>query len=129
MGVIDFIIFGFYMCGVLAIGYYHFKRNKTADDYNVGGRSISSGHVGLSIVATDVGGGFSIGLGGLGFVMGLAGSWLLFTGLAGTKRISPPGIFLSDQRGCPDIYQLDGDHYPHLADRHDTVSENVCLYG
>lgn len=35
------------------------------------------------VVATDVGGGFSIGLGGLGFVMGLSGSWMLFTGLIG----------------------------------------------
>ncbi len=40
-------------------------------------------HVGLSVVATDVGGGFSIGLGGLGFVMGISGSWMLFTGLVG----------------------------------------------
>ena len=44
---------------------------------------MSSLHVGLSVVATDVGGGFSIGLGGLGFVMGISGSWLLFTGLIG----------------------------------------------
>jgi SSS family solute:Na+ symporter len=35
------------------------------------------------VAATDVGGGFSIGLGGLGYVMGLSGSWLLFTGLIG----------------------------------------------
>ena len=35
------------------------------------------------MVATDVGGGFSIGLGGLGFVMGLSASWLLFSGLIG----------------------------------------------
>lgn len=40
-------------------------------------------HIGLSVVATDVGGGFSIGLGGLGFVIGIAGSWMLFTGLIG----------------------------------------------
>lgn len=40
-------------------------------------------HIGLSVVATDVGGGFSIGLGGLGFAMGIAGSWMLFTGLLG----------------------------------------------
>lgn len=40
-------------------------------------------HIGLSVVATDVGGGFSIGLGGLGFLMGLSGSWMLFTGLIG----------------------------------------------
>lgn len=44
---------------------------------------MSAGHIGLSVVATDVGGGFSIGLGGLGFTMGLSGSWMLFTGLIG----------------------------------------------
>lgn len=44
---------------------------------------MSSYHIGLSVVATDVGGGFSIGLGGLGFTMGLSGSWMLFTGLIG----------------------------------------------
>ena len=71
------------MAGVLSIGVYHFRRNKDTEDYYVGSRSIKAHHVGLSIVATDVGGGFSIGLGGVGFAMGLAGSWLLFTGLVG----------------------------------------------
>jgi SSS family solute:Na+ symporter len=42
---------------------------------------MSSWHIGLSVVATDVGGGFSIGL-GLGFT-GISGSWMLFTGLLG----------------------------------------------
>ena len=83
MHPIDYAILTVYMVGVVAIGYYHFRRNKSAEDYYVGSRDISSHHVGLSIVATDVGGGFSIGLGGLGFVMGLSGSWLLFTGLLG----------------------------------------------
>ncbi|MBN1822125.1 MAG: sodium:solute symporter family protein, partial [Prolixibacteraceae bacterium] len=62
---------------------YFYKRNKNADDYFVGGRKMGAWHIGLSVVATDVGGGFSIGLGGLGFAMGLSGSWLLFTGLIG----------------------------------------------
>lgn len=44
---------------------------------------MGSWHIGLSVVATDVGGGFSIGLGGLGYLMGLSGSWMLFTGLLG----------------------------------------------
>lgn len=83
MSTLDYLIFGLYMCGVLAIGFYHFRRNKSAEDYYVGSRSIKAHHVGLSIVATDVGGGFSIGLGGVGFMMGLSGSWLLFTGLVG----------------------------------------------
>ncbi len=83
MSIIDYVIFGLYMAGVLGVGFYHFFRNRSAEDYYVGGRDIPAHHVGLSIVATDVGGGFSIGLGGLGFVMGLSGSWLLFTGLVG----------------------------------------------
>jgi len=83
MHAIDYVLFGVYMLAVLGVGFYFYRKNKTADDYYVGGRSISSTHVGLSVVATDVGGGFSIGLGGVGFVMGLSGSWLLFTGLVG----------------------------------------------
>lgn len=68
---------------MLSVGYFFLRKNKNADDYYVGGRRMGSLHVGLSVVATDVGGGFSIGLGGLGFIMGIAGSWMLFTGLIG----------------------------------------------
>lgn len=68
---------------MLAVGFYFMRRNKDIDDYYVGGRKMSSGHIGLSVVATDVGGGFSIGLGGLGFAIGISGSWMLFTGLIG----------------------------------------------
>jgi SSS family solute:Na+ symporter len=80
---IDYLIFGMYMAVIIGIGFYFFKKNKNHEDYYVGGRDISPSHVGLSIAATDVGGGFSIGLGGLGYAIGLSGSWLLFTGLVG----------------------------------------------
>lgn len=83
MHPIDLSIFVIYIAGLLAFGYFFFKRNTGGDDYYVGGRKMNSLHIGLSVVATDVGGGFSIGLGGLGFVMGLSGSWMLFTGLIG----------------------------------------------
>jgi len=83
MHPIDLTIFIVYVIGLLAFGYYFHKKNTGGDDYYVGGRQMKSVHIGLSVVATDVGGGFSIGLGGLGFVMGLSGSWMLFTGLIG----------------------------------------------
>ena len=83
MHFIDYLIFLVYFLLILYIGFYFYRKNQNKEDYYVGGRNIPASHVGLSIVATDVGGGFSIGLGGLGFVMGLAGSWLLFTGLVG----------------------------------------------
>jgi SSS family solute:Na+ symporter len=76
-------VFGLYILAILFVGFYYFNKTKTADDYFVGGRNLNYFHIGLSVVATDVGGGFSIGLGGLGFTMGLSGSWLLFTGLIG----------------------------------------------
>ena len=83
MSLLDYGIFTLYMLAVVGVGYHFHRKNRTAEDYFVGGRSISPGHVGLSVAATDVGGGFSIGLGGLGYAMGLSGSWLLFTGLVG----------------------------------------------
>jgi SSS family solute:Na+ symporter len=83
MNIIDYLIFGLYMLAVLSVGAYFFFKNRHSEDYYVANREMGATHVGLSIVATDVGGGFSIGLGGVGFLMGLAGSWLLFTGLVG----------------------------------------------
>lgn len=68
---------------MLGIGFYFYKKNKSSEDFYVSGRNMNSWHIGLSVVATDVGGGFSIGLGGLGFTMGISGSWMLFTGLLG----------------------------------------------
>ena len=83
MHYIDLIIFIIYFLAMIGIGFYYFRKNKTDEDYYVGGRGIGKWHIGLSVVATDVGGGFSIGLGGLGFAIGISGSWLLFTGLVG----------------------------------------------
>ncbi len=83
MHIIDILIFVVYMVAMLGVGFFFLKKNSGADDYYVGGRGMGSWHIGLSVVATDVGGGFSIGLGGLGFTIGLSGSWMLFTGLIG----------------------------------------------
>jgi len=81
--IIDISIFVLYMIAMLGVGVYFLKRNKSQEDYYVGSREMTSFHIGLSVVATDVGGGFSIGLGGLGFLIGLSGSWMLFTGIIG----------------------------------------------
>ncbi|MCF8296415.1 MAG: sodium:solute symporter family protein [Saprospiraceae bacterium] len=81
--IIDISVFVLYMLSMLGVGIYFLKRNKSQEDYYVGSRKMTSFHIGLSVVATDVGGGFSIGLGGLGFLIGLSGSWMLFTGIIG----------------------------------------------
>jgi SSS family solute:Na+ symporter len=95
---IDLSIFIIYLLAMLGVGVYFMNKNKSKDDYYVGGRNLSAGHVGLSVVATDVGGGFSVGLGGLGFTMGISGSWMLFTGLL--------GAWLSAVLLIPKVYPL-----------------------
>jgi SSS family solute:Na+ symporter len=83
MQILDLTILALYFLVLLGVGIYFSSKHTDHDDYFLGGRNIKPWHVGLSVVATDVGGGFSIGLGGLGFTMGLSGSWMLFTGLIG----------------------------------------------
>ena len=85
---IDYVVFLIYFLVILAIGFYFYRKNTSKEDYYVGGRKISATHIGFSLVATDVGGGFSIGLSGLGFLIGLSGSWLLFTGLVGAWLVA-----------------------------------------
>ena len=99
---IDLSIFIVYLLFMLGVGFYYMSKNKSEEDYYVGGRNMSAGHIGLSVVATDVGGGFSIGLGGLGFMMGLSGSWMLFTGLV--------GAWLSTVLLIPKIYPIAKKH-------------------
>lgn len=83
MSWIDISIFVVYMIVMLGVGFFFMKSNSSKEDYYLAGRNMGPWHIGFSVVATDVGGGFSIGLGGLGFTMGLSGSWMLFTGLIG----------------------------------------------
>lgn len=111
MNPVDLSVFAAYFLTIIGIGYYFLRRNRGAEDYYLGGRSMSYPHVGLSVVATDVGGGFSIGLGGLGFVMGVSGSWMLFTGLLGAWLAAvfliPKVKNLSTEKGfftMPDVF-------------------------
>lgn len=59
MHFIDLLILVAYMVVMLGVGVYILRKNKGADDYYVGGRQMGPWHVGLSVVATDVGGGFT----------------------------------------------------------------------
>lgn len=103
---IDFGIIAVYMASMLGVGFFFLRRQESVDQYFVGDRKMGAGHIGFSVVATDVGGGFSIGLGGLGFVMGLSGSWLLFSGLL--------GAWLAAVILIPKVKQL-GDQYGFLT--------------
>ena len=80
---IDAGIFIVYMIALLGVGMWFMRKNASTDDYFVGGRpwvryTSDSRWSQRTWVADSP----SV-LGGLGFVMGLSGSWMLFTGLVG----------------------------------------------
>lgn len=83
MHSLDYALFAGYLLALVGVGYHFYRRHQGGEDFFLAGRNLGARHVGFSIAATDVGGGFSIGLAGLGFTMGLSASWLLFTGLLG----------------------------------------------
>lgn len=116
---IDLGILILYMFALLAIGVFFMRRNTDQEDYFVGGRGMGSWSIGLSVAATDVGGGFSIGLGGLGFMIGLSGSWMLFTGLVGAwlaAALLIPRVYPQARRmKFLTFPQLIGHHYGSAA--------------
>ena len=49
---LDWIIIIAYGIGMLAVGFYYSRKNKSADDYLLGGRGMKSWKVGISLFAT-----------------------------------------------------------------------------
>lgn len=127
---IDVTILIVYMIVLVAIGAHFMRKNTDQEDYFVGGRGMGHWHIGLSVVATDVGGGFSIGLGGLGFVMGLSGAWMLFTGLVGAWLAAVfliPRVYdLAREKKFLTFPQLIGHHYNGRAAM---VAGIICVIG
>lgn len=69
--------------GDAAAGALAAKRVKSADDYNVGGRSSGAGLVAGTIIGTIVGGAATVGTAQLGFKLGLTAWWFtLGSGIA-----------------------------------------------
>ena len=83
MSAIDYALLLAYGAWLVGLALYVSRKSVSASEYYLGSKNLGAAHIGLSVAATDVGGGFSIGLGALGFTMGLSGSWLLFTGWVG----------------------------------------------
>lgn len=52
LSVADWIVVFLYMAGMIGIGVYYARRNKTADDYYFGGRKMKPFMVGVSLFAT-----------------------------------------------------------------------------
>jgi sodium/proline symporter len=70
------ITFGLYLLGMLAIGYYAWRRTRSFDDYILGGRSLNPWVTALAAGASDMSGWLLMGLPGALYAAGLAESWI-----------------------------------------------------
>ncbi len=69
---LDLLILAVYLVGTIALGLYLGRGMKSGHDYFLAGRSLPWWTIGLSLVATDIGGTDIIGVGGAAYTHGLA---------------------------------------------------------
>ena len=82
LGVVDGVVVIIYFLALLGFGFYIMKSKKKkgeSESFLVADRNVGLIRTTGSNAATDLGGGFSIGMAGLGFTLGLSGSWLMAT--------------------------------------------------
>lgn len=72
MSVFDYVIIVVYMVGMVGVGFLMAKRSKTADDYLVGGRGVSTSIFMATWLATCIGGGVLNGWIGTTYANGLS---------------------------------------------------------
>src|SRR5699024_11217544 len=65
-----------YLLGMLAIGFYAYRRSKTGRDFLLAGRDLSPRVAALSAGASDMSGGLLMGLPGALYATGLIESWI-----------------------------------------------------
>jgi len=76
------VTFALYLCIMLFIGFYFYKRTKNVSDYALGGRKLGRWGASISAQASDMSGWLLLGLPGAAFLSGLSGSVWMALGLA-----------------------------------------------
>ena len=76
------IAMGLYMVAVVVIGVIYAKRNKTSDDFYLGGRKLNPLVTAMSAEASDMSGWLLMGLPGLAYLTGVADAGWTAIGLA-----------------------------------------------
>jgi len=77
---LDLIAIGLYFLGLLWVGLAvarSQKKHGESESFMAADRDMNLFQTTATTAATDIGGGFSIAMGGLGFTLGISGSWLI----------------------------------------------------
>ena len=80
MHALDILAIGIYFVVLIGIGLSVARRERGAgesESFLAADRNMNLVQTTASTAATDLGGGFSIAMGGLGFTLGISGSWLI----------------------------------------------------
>ncbi len=75
--VIDLLVVLGYFIVLIGIGVRVARKDRSTESFLAAGRDMNVVQTSSSAAATDLGGGFSIAMGGLGFTLGISGSWLI----------------------------------------------------
>ncbi|SET91650.1 sodium/proline symporter [[Clostridium] aminophilum] len=81
----DFVILaaiGFYLIGMLFIGFYYSHKNNSSDDFYLGGRKLGPFVVAMSAEASDMSSWLLMGLPGVAYLTGVADAFWTAVGLA-----------------------------------------------
>ena len=85
---LDMVVVALYFISLISIGYFIMKqaqKGKENESFLAADRNMGLIRTAGSAAATDLGGGFSIAMGGLGFSIGISGSWLI--GVSGLSAV------------------------------------------
>lgn len=77
---LDFTAIGLYFAALIWVGYRVMRAEKASgesESFMAADRNMNLFQTTATTAATDIGGGFSIAMGGLGFTLGISGSWLI----------------------------------------------------
>ncbi|HET6592920.1 MAG TPA: hypothetical protein VFG48_08400, partial [Xanthomonadales bacterium] len=80
MHFFDYLAIGLYFAILLWVGYRVMRSHKPggeSESFMAADRDMNLLQTTATTAATDIGGGFSIAMGGLGFTLGISGSWLI----------------------------------------------------
>ncbi|GAA0255865.1 sodium:solute symporter [Haladaptatus pallidirubidus] len=103
VSLIDTGLLILYMLGMIGIGYWGYQNSETLDDYLVAGRNIPLWMYVPVMSAVILGGASTVGGGGLGYLHGISGAWLVISLGIGTIAL---GLLISTNLSNLKAYSL-----------------------
>jgi len=79
----EIVIFILYLVAILVLGSYFYRRTKGIEDFFVAGRGLGRWVLAFTHEASDMSGFLLLALPGFCYMFGMAGSWMVWTGITG----------------------------------------------